>query len=350
MLIDLRQEPKPQTTAGSRLEPMRCPVCGAESGCPGIERWGGYTLRHCRQCQVVFADPMDSAGAGFYEDPAGHGCSCLQEIYGQRKVVRKGWESLSQNGRLLLKRKPTCGGSLLDIGCGEGLFLHFAKRHYSVTGIDLDRDAVQTARQMYGVDRVYAMSLREFSRTFAGRRYDVITMFDVLEHLDDPSGHLAMVRDMLADDGVLVISLPNRDRKSFSADMHSLADYPPNHMTRWNAAALKTLVTRLGFEIVTLYSRRSDLYGLYESGDILRYRFRTVINPLMRLLQRKRRIPSEDGGTHLFYEDSPVSRAFKIALRSVSSLLWFPLWLPFRLSRQASYGIWLMARRSTQPR
>jgi SAM-dependent methyltransferase len=345
-LIDSRVEAK--ATARHSVEHMRCPVCGAESPCPEIERWGTYTLRHCRRCDVVFADPMDSAGAGFYENPACHGCGCLERIYGERKQVRKGWESLSQNGRILLKKRPAAGGGLLDIGCGEGLFLHFAKRHYRVTGIDIDRDAITTARQMYGIEEVHAMSLREFCRAFAGRRFDVITMFDVLEHLDDPLGHLGMARDLLAENGVLVISLPNRERKSFTSDMHGIADYPPNHMTRWNAAALEKLVKRTGFELVTLYSRRSDLYGLYESGDILRYRFRAVITPLLRSLQRKRDLLLENGENRVFYEDSPVSRAFRTVLRSVSSLLWFPLWLPFRISRQSSYGIWLMARRRTQ--
>ncbi len=327
------------------IKQMHCPVCDAACRCPGIERWEPYTLRRCPECDAVFADPMDPAGSGFYEHPGSHGYDCLEQIYGERKFVRKGWESVSQNGRLVLKRRPASGGRLLDIGCGEGLFLHYAKRHYRVTGIDIDRDAVAAAGEMYGIDHVYAMSLKEFSRTCGDDRFDVITMFDVLEHLDDPAGHLAIVKDLLTPEGVLVISLPNRDRKSFSADMMAVADYPPNHMTRWNAAALRNFITHGGFEVVTLYSRRSDLYGFYESGDILLYRFKPLIAPLIRAMQRERRIRLEDGGCRVFHEDSIASRAFKIALYSVSTLLWFPLWLPFRISGQASYSLWLMARR-----
>jgi SAM-dependent methyltransferase len=329
---------------------MRCPVCNAVRACPGVERWDPYTLHRCPECDVIFADPMDPAGAGFYEDPGGHGCGCLEEIYRERKFVRKGWDSLSQNGRLVLKRGPAPGGRLLDIGCGEGLFLHYARRRYRVTGIDIDRDAVATARQMYGVDRVYPMSLKEFNRIFGNQRFDVITMFDVLEHLDDPMGHLTIVKDLLTPEGVLVISLPNRDRKSFSADMMAIADYPPNHMTRWNAAALRNFITHLGFEVITLYSRRSDIYGFYESGDILRYRFKALIAPLIRAMQRERRVQLQGGGCRVFYEDSTASRAFKTALCGMSSLLWFPLWLPFRISGQASYSLWLMARRRIEPK
>jgi SAM-dependent methyltransferase len=321
---------------------VKCPICDSDHPCPEVERWAAYTLHRCPACDTVFADPMESAGSGFYENPGRHGCACLDKIYGERKVVRKGWESLSQNGRLLLRKRPLAGGKLLDIGCGEGLFLYHAKRHYDVTGIDIDRDAVDAARHIYGLECVHALSLKEFSERRSDLRFDVVTMFDVLEHLDDPVGHMEIVRNLLTRRGVLVVSLPNRERKSFQADKLAIADYPPNHMTRWNGKALGKFITDRGFDIRTLYSRRSDWYGFYESGDILRYRLKAVFNPIIRALQRKR---SEDGDRRTFYEDTRMSRVFKICLRSVSSLLWFPLWLPFRIGRQSSYGLWLMAQK-----
>jgi len=327
---------------------LRCPVCAVKSPCRGLERWEGYTLRHCPACDVIFADPMIPAGAGFYQRPGDHGCECLDAIYVDRKTTHQGWEGVSHNGRLFLRTRPAAGGRLLDAGCGSGLFLHYAKRHYEVTGIDIDGEAITAAREMYGISDVHSLSLKEFGAAFRDRRFDVITMFEVLEHLDDPIGHVEVLKSLLAPGGVLVVSVPNRERKSFNEDKFGIADYPPNHMTRWNATALRNFITRQGFEIITLYSRRSDWYGFFESEDILGYRLKSLIAPLIRRLQRKRAVGLDHGRSRVVCEDTPASRALKLGLKRISSLLWFPLWLPLRISKRPSYGLWLMAARKGQ--
>ena len=348
MPIELQLPLEARETHCSGPRDLRCPVCEVTSPCEELERWEAYILYHCPACDVVFADPMTPAGSGFYENPRAQGCACLDAIYVERKLVHKGWEGVSHNGRLFLKKSPAAGGRLLDAGCGEGLFLHYARRNYEVTGIDIDGEAIAAARDMYGISDVHPLGLKEFGTAFAGRRFDVITMFEVLEHLDDPVGHMKVLKRLLAPDGLLVVSVPNRERKSFDEDKFGIADYPPNHMTRWNGTALKNFITGQGFEVITLYSRRSDWYGFYESEDILTYRFRSVIAPVIRTLQRKRTVSLDDGRSRVVREDTTISRALKLGLKRISSLLWFPLWVPFRISRRPSYGLWLMAARKEQ--
>ena len=102
------------------------------------------------------------------------------------------------------------GKELLDVGCATGyLDRVFAERDCIVTGIEVDQDAAQIARQH--CREVFSADIEEFdwNKAFEGRHFDVILFGDVLEHLKDPGRVLANVRHMLSPAGYVVASIPN---------------------------------------------------------------------------------------------------------------------------------------------
>ena len=119
----------------------------------------------------------------------------LHEEAGRRATAR----------RLLdLIGRHVSGGRLLDVGCGHGLLLDEARRRgFEVSGLELSRAGAAYARDVLGLD------VEEHELEDTGKRYDVIVLADVVEHLDDPAGALRTCASMLADGGALCVVTPD---------------------------------------------------------------------------------------------------------------------------------------------
>jgi len=99
-------------------------------------------------------------------------------------------------------------GRILDIGCGTGLFLAVARRRgWEPYGVDDCAEAIAHARSEFQID-VQDGDFRDFAS--AGRRFDAITMWDIIEHSREPVQLLAAAREVLAPGGVIGISTPNQ--------------------------------------------------------------------------------------------------------------------------------------------
>ena len=149
-------------------------------------------------------------------------------------------------------------GRLLDVGCGDGVFLKHAKQAgFEVWGIDFDRKSVEVARKALNTDTIYAMSLEEFYEYAKkeGLKFDVITFFEVLEHQDKPREFLRIVRELLKKGGYIAGSVPNRERLlAKEADWKYLdGDFPPHHFFRFSQQSLNILFKLAGFSEIFLY-------------------------------------------------------------------------------------------------
>lgn len=131
--------------------------------------------------------------------------------YGRRyfeNVLRR-LSAKSQRTKLRLREvwrhKP--GGTLLEIGCGQGAFLELAAERFCVSGIDISAHAIRQARQTLG-DCVRRCDVEE--RHLPADAYDVVVAFNVLEHLRCPREVIKAIYASLRPDGVLVGSVPNK--------------------------------------------------------------------------------------------------------------------------------------------
>jgi hypothetical protein len=115
---------------------------------------------------------------------------------------------------------------------------------------------LKLVREQLGVDALYHGGLPDFAAAHPDARYDVITLFQVIEHLDEPAKWLAAARSLLKPGGKFFIGTPNRDRtfNPFQGPGMDLVDNPPNHLTRWRAASLKRFVESCGLKVVEIKS------------------------------------------------------------------------------------------------
>ena len=218
-----------------------CPLCGGSS--TFVEPWRDpvepreYTINRCSSCGVEHADPFRFPGGPWYEkynDAAGY-----EEGTGGPSPARF---------HFVLGRLEK-GARVLDVGTAAGGFLKVA-REYGVQaeGLELDRRMIAAARRE-GLPVKEGLLDETFAAENAGK-FDALTMFDVLEHLDDPRGILKLARKVLKPGGKIGLSTPNALRPGpFGRDSW---DYPPHHLTRWTPDAMKSFLEREGWTIEAL--------------------------------------------------------------------------------------------------
>jgi len=220
------------------MRQVRCPVCGHDGLFNVVEMWKEYTLYECGRCDLVFSYPMEGPGREWYE------CCWIYNL-GRAECRTTCWYH-----DFFLHGQRGDGQRLLDVGCGTGGFLARARElGFNVVGIDFDRRSVELAKSRFGLSDIFSGSLAEFFSTRPDERFDIVTCFEVLEHMADPNEFIALVRRALKPGGQVALSVPNRSRV---VDGFSEGDYPPNHLTRWSAASLRGFLERNGFEIEKL--------------------------------------------------------------------------------------------------
>ncbi|MDP3234855.1 MAG: class I SAM-dependent methyltransferase [Myxococcales bacterium] len=131
---------------------------------------------------------------------------------------------------------------ILDAGCGTGGNLPMLAEFGDVTGVELEPMAVEIARQRTGgLMRILEGGIPEGLPK--GETFDVITMFDVLEHLDDPVGAVNALRELLSPSGQLVITVP-----AFQF-LWSKHDDLNHHKRRYDFAELKRHLEQGGMKV-----------------------------------------------------------------------------------------------------
>jgi 2-polyprenyl-3-methyl-5-hydroxy-6-metoxy-1,4-benzoquinol methylase len=231
---------------------MSCPICLEDVKTRLIESYTDtvsgqtYNIYSCSKCEVVFSDPMKLPSPDWYQKAFPY-----RDIEEPMKTLWCYDE--------FLKKDTLPRGKLLDIACGLGSFLLLAKKAgYKVSGFDFDERVIKRVKES-GIENVEAKSFEEYYREKNDKVFfDVITMFGILEHVENPPDFIDKIKKLLRPEGHLLIVVPNDARLlTFIRELH---DYPPNHFTRWDTPSLTNFLNNKNFRILKTKDSRISLY------------------------------------------------------------------------------------------
>lgn len=151
------------------------------------------------------------------------------------------------------------GASHLDVGCGTGAYLLFkSKAHYKV-GIDLDEKALKYAPNNL---ETHFISLDDFHKQNRKRKFNYLSAFEVVEHVEDPSNFFETCFEMLEPMGTIFGSTPNKERLWLKYFPKEPFDYPPNHLNYFSAEDIIILLENANFTDIKIYPAfRFPSYG-----------------------------------------------------------------------------------------
>lgn len=226
-----------------------CNLCGETDTRP-IFSTKGYDLVGCLGCGLAYIANPPSAEelTRIYSADASYHAALKDE-------GSKSWADMDAIARQHIRflQTITQHGTLLDVGCSTGLFLDRARKaEFDAMGVEFSDDSADFARARFGltVERGSIHDSRAVPESF-----DVLTMFDVIEHVPDPLADMAAALRLLKPGGWFVLSTPNIDGL-FPRASYPLArtlDYwphpePPYHLYQFSVATLTAMLARAGFE------------------------------------------------------------------------------------------------------
>ena len=245
------------------MEHVRCNLCGSDDTViryPGTieapgkpDDWSAYACTHsgygrhhtiveCRQCGLVYTNPRADSHdiADTYEavqDPL-----YVEEREGRVLTFRHHLQPLER-----VVGSPE-GRPLLDVGCHIGVFVEIAaRRGWEAWGVE---------PSLWAVERAQANGLHVVQGTTATADlptgyFDVVTLWDVIEHLADPRGELERVHRLLKPGGVVVVHTIDID--SLLARLMG-ARWPwlmEMHVYYFSRRTLRMMLQQCGFEVIS---------------------------------------------------------------------------------------------------
>jgi 2-polyprenyl-3-methyl-5-hydroxy-6-metoxy-1,4-benzoquinol methylase len=217
-----------------------CPVCASPRLRP-LRRYAKAHLIRCAECGLTFSGryPSDAELAGHYEH---YGHAWVDSPITRRRYAEllDTFEPYRQTNRLL------------DVGCGAGFFLEEAhKRGWETHGNEFSRHALKLANSR-GLSVVFGPIARE---TYPGASFDVVTSFEVFEHVRDPREQSSLIARLLRPGGLLYCTTPNFNSLSrrILRDRWSVIEYP-EHLIYYTPKTIRSWLEREGFSTLSLTS------------------------------------------------------------------------------------------------
>jgi len=229
--------------------PNLCPVCQEKAEFKFVQDYkneeGEWSLYEYSECQVQFWMPFKNPGGDWYENEYD---GYLTRDIGKPRVPRE--------LKPFLTNFKNCSKDIrvLDLGCGTGdVIAELQKKGCEVWGVDFNKNAIKFIEKCFKLKNVYAMSFDEFFKLPNLPKFDVVTFFGVIEHLNNPLEFIQNVSRILKKNGTVVLHTPSRERMWDNSATLPTKDFPPQHLTRWNEKAISNLFKKINFEIINIY-------------------------------------------------------------------------------------------------
>lgn len=251
------------------LQDLNCPFCQQDAPLVRYQITEEHCIVKCTSCGLMWLHPRPSLdelhevydqdyyrNQDFY-DPEGTSLYGYHDYIYERVNKQYTYQKMADRADDILgwerdasdERNP----AWLDVGCGLGYLMDVAFDHgYQVQGVEFNPFAVKAIEAKYTFE-VTCGSIHE--QEFA-RRFDVISLFDVIEHLDDPFADLKRLRELVSEDGLLLLqtmdseSLPSRIIGKRLEDFRRFRE----HLYFFSRESMTAVLEAAGWEVAEIVS------------------------------------------------------------------------------------------------
>ncbi|MCI5134336.1 MAG: methyltransferase domain-containing protein [Candidatus Electrothrix sp. AW2] len=236
----------------------RCPLCGSPQRSTLMQKCS-IDIVQCHQCKLGYATKIPKEIHDVYADEKY--LNQAQRDYGQNisyRIKRFAKERVEILRKWSGRAPEEC--SLLDIGCGTGWFLDFCRQQgYTIAGQEFGKElAAHTEKRLE--TKIWSCPVSEIEKNAF---FDIITLFDVLEHTADPFAMLSEVKSLLQPGGISLIFVPNLHSLGASIlQEESALVAPAEHLLYFTRESLEYLVEKVGFELLHIETRGMDIPDL----------------------------------------------------------------------------------------
>lgn len=235
----------------------QCPICNGQIDF--FTNINGFDLFSCNDCEHIFCNPYPT-----YEQ--------LNRCYnGEIKKLENEifLETFDKRVEIFLPRVDLLcrlkkDGKLLDIGSAVGVFIDALEKRnsrYHITCCDISRDSCEQLRKKNPDQSINIicddfMNLDESSNN----KFDIITLWDTIEHIIDVDGLLGKIKRLLNPNGIIAFSTPNTQSFEWSiAGTNHPQLTPPTHLNLFNTKSAHLLLNKNGFNVIEQHSLNASI-------------------------------------------------------------------------------------------
>ena len=225
---------------------------------------GTYRLRRCSDCDLVHLSPRPDD-------------DLLATLYGEEfyfpeaspfSAIAEGVKDLIQDARRRVVEKRARVGRLIDVGSGDGAFVHHMASHgWDAVGLDFSPAAGELAARRGLRGRFLMGSLADHD--LPSGSFDAVTLWQVLEHIGDPVSMLRRAHALLRPGGLLIASVPNIEGLSAVLTRERWWGLDvPRHLVHYTPSTLRRVVNESGLRVLDVrhFSLQYDPYALLHSS------------------------------------------------------------------------------------
>lgn len=252
------------------------------------------TYVRCKRCGLVREDPRPTMVEMARHYPSEYSSYNFEAARESSWLAKQAIEyGIGKRWRFVTKYKT--GGKLLDVGCGTGLFLA-GRGHdpnWELYGVEINENAARVARDQHQL-KVRGGTLEQAA--YDTGFFDVVTLWDVLEHLHDPLASLREIHRILKPDGVILVRSPNlRSWDAFLFGRYWAGWDAPRHLFVFEPCTLTRMLGTVGFSVMDFSCRSGGdvMFGMSvqfwlsareKNKAASRWLMNIVTHPLLRLL------------------------------------------------------------------
>jgi 2-polyprenyl-3-methyl-5-hydroxy-6-metoxy-1,4-benzoquinol methylase len=244
---------------------VRCQLCGSDARTENF-RDGGYRVLTCSSCGLVYVTPRLQGQALLDVYDEGYWKSANPKARGYADYAREAdlyLKTFDKRMRLVARHLPP-HARVLDVGCAAGYFLRVAQRHgHDVHGVEMSAAIAGEAVRALGADRVHVGTLDDAiaAKGHAPGSFDLVTLWDVVEHVPEPQPLLHTIHGLLKPTGRLLLETQNvgsRWARLLGRRWHHYKH--DEHLYHFDPRTIRRLLDDCGFDVLELGSRYAGKY------------------------------------------------------------------------------------------